>query len=251
MERSIFEYENDYILQTKEKIGDIPFLKFKPKDQNGILPSIIYYHGWASSKEHKIFESQIISSFGYQVIVPDALYHGERNLIDYDDPFSFNKYAWEIVGNTIIESKSFIDKIIKEHDADPDRICVMGSSMGSFSAGGLFVSNPKLKCLIAFNGGFSWNEFLEKRLKLYDEDYIKEFNPICNLDKLNNRAILMLHGKEDTSVPIECQRNFYNAAMSFYIDNPEKLKLIEFSGINHIISASMLQNAITFIKMFL
>jgi len=40
---SIFEYENDFITTTKEKIDDISYLVFNPKEYNGLLLTVIYY----------------------------------------------------------------------------------------------------------------------------------------------------------------------------------------------------------------
>ena len=251
MDWSIFEYENDYILKTKEKTEDIPFYKFRPKDQSGILPTVVYYHGWSSNKQLKIFTAQIIASYGYQVIVPDSLYHGERNPIDNYDAINLEKYILEVLFKTIGESKSFIDNIIKHHNADANRICIMGSSMGSFSSGAIFISNSDLKCLVGFNGSFSLKDIIEKKGKAFYDGHVKKYDPINNLDKLNDRAILMLHGKEDAIVPIECQRNFFNEAKNYYQNCSDRLQLIESSGLNHQTSVTMLQNTITFLKNFL
>ena len=38
---SIFEYENDFITTTKEKIDDISYLVFTPKGYDGLLPTVI------------------------------------------------------------------------------------------------------------------------------------------------------------------------------------------------------------------
>ena len=70
---SIFQYENSFITTTEEEINGVPSLKFKPKGYDGLLPTVIYYHGWHSSKDFKRFEALTIASHGYQVIVPDAL----------------------------------------------------------------------------------------------------------------------------------------------------------------------------------
>ncbi len=251
MEWSIFPYNNDSISCTKENIDGIPFLRFRPKDCKGVLPTVIYYHGWHSSKEFKVFEAQIISSYGYQVIVPDALYHGERDPIDHDDSENLDRFLWEIVFKTVTESRTFIDKIIDSYEADYNRICVMGTSMGAFSAGGIFILNPHIKCLIGINGTFSWKSVIEKKHRQYDEEFIKEYNPINNLNKLNKRAILMLHGTEDTSVPIDGQKNFFTTAKTYYTNCPWKIELVEFSGVNHRSTVGMLENAVMWIKKFL
>lgn len=89
---SIFTYENSYITITREGINKVPCLKFKPKGYKGLFPTVINYHGWHSSKEFKRFEALVIASHGYQVIVPDAFHHGDRDPIDHDNSQNVDRY---------------------------------------------------------------------------------------------------------------------------------------------------------------
>lgn len=252
MSWSIFEHENNFVRTTKEEINGIPCLKFKPIGYEGLMPTVIYYHGWHSSKEFMIFEAQIIATNGYQVIVPDALYHGERNPINHDDPENLDKYLWTIILQSVKESSKFMEDVINEHDADPKRIAVMGSSMGAMIAGGVFVHNPNLKCLIAFNGTFAWQEFIDKNYvepaKTNNMEFVKNYDPMSNIDKINERAILIIHGIEDTSVPIESQRYFYDNVSPLYMRNPEMLGFIEEINVNHRTTIGMLQDAVSWLK---
>ncbi len=232
-------------------MNGIPCLKFKPKDAKGLLPTIVYYHGWHSSKEFKKFQAMAIASFGYQLIVPDALYHGERNAIDHDDPQNIERYLWEIILQSVNESGKFIERVVKNHEADPTRIGVMGSSMGAITAGGVFVENIDLKCLVGFNGTFTWKEAIKRNhlpTSLNDKDLIEYYDPMSNRDKIRERAISILHGVDDTSVPINTQRLFYNKMLSFYSKNPGKFELIEYSKIDHKITTGMLEGTITWFK---
>lgn len=70
---SIFQYESEFVTIERIEINNIPCLKFKPKGACGILPTIIYYHGWHSSKEFQRFTATTYACYGYQVIVPDAI----------------------------------------------------------------------------------------------------------------------------------------------------------------------------------
>lgn len=249
---SIFPYGNSFITTTKVEINEVPCLKFKPKGYKGLLPTVIYYHGWHSSKEFKRFEALIIASFGYQVIVPDALHHGDRDPIDHDDPQNVNKFLWKIVLQSVKESEKFINHVIKDHAADPSRIAVLGSSMGAISAGGIYVCNPNLKCLIGFNGTFAWEEAIKRNdLPLAEKkhkDLIECFDPMNNVEKIKDRAILMLHGLDDTSLPIDIQRLFIEKIQSHYTRKPEIIKLVEVSKVNHSLTTGMLERAIMWLK---
>ena len=251
MEWSIFKQENAFVMITEEKVDDIPYLRFNPKEYTEKIPTVIYYHGWNSNKDFKRFQAMSIASFGYQVIVPDALYHGERGVIEYSNPEIMDKHIWEIIIKSIEESDVLIKKAIEKHDADPKRIGVIGSSMGAVTAGGIFVKHDDLKCLAGFNGAFAWQESIKNNILPSSEihkDEIKLYDPMTNEEKIKERAISIFHGVEDTSVPIEIQKQFVDIMRPHYTNNQDKLQLIEFSNVNHRITTSMLENLITWLK---
>jgi dienelactone hydrolase len=200
-----------------------------------------------------------MATYGYQVIVPDALHHGERNPIDHDAPKMLETYLWKIILQNVKESGIIIDSIIEKHDADPHRIGIMGSSMGGFSGAGVFIHNPNLKCFVNFNGSCAWlctEEIFRQRTQrpFMEESFVadlSQFDPMCNKDKLKERPILMLHGDADSSVPISCQRMFYSEVAPLYKDDPERLKLEEIPRMDHYISTGMLEEGIMWLKKYL
>lgn len=249
---SIFKYENDFVAITKEEINGIPCLKFRPKVSRIVLPTVIYYHGWHSSKDFKRFEALILASHGYQVIVPDALHHGEREPIDHDNPKNLVKYEWKIILHSVMESKNFIEQVINNHEASPNRIAILGSSMGAISAGAIFAMNTGLKCLIGLNGTFAWQEGIERGdlvpANKDNKKLIEEYDPLNNGDKFKERAILMIHSTEDTSVSIENQRIFYNSMLPKYVEYPERIRLLEANKVNHHITTGMLEKVVIWLK---
>lgn len=44
-----------------------------------------FYHGWTSTKELQSLRGHILAAYGYDVIIPEAINHGERGLIDYEE----------------------------------------------------------------------------------------------------------------------------------------------------------------------
>jgi dienelactone hydrolase len=118
---NIFEHRNQFINTEKIKINNqIPCLKFTPRDNKGIMPTVIFYHGWHSSKDFQRFKAQILACNGYQVFVPDALHHGERDPIDHDAPEMLDKYLWEIIFQTVRESETLIDLFKKFKNFKPE-----------------------------------------------------------------------------------------------------------------------------------
>lgn len=254
-----FEPESQLVSLERIVIGDIPCLRYRPKGSKGLLPTVIYYHGWHSSKEYQRFKGTVLAAYGYQVIIPDAMYHGERNPIDHNEPNVFEKYFWDVVFQNTEESQLIIGNIIENYQADPNRIGVMGHSMGGFSASGVFVKNTHLRCMVNLNGSCSWvkaeeifrrignmSPITDERVKL-----LSQYDPIYNKEKIKNRPILMLHGDRDSSVPIDCQREFFKEMFPLYSENPEKLKLIEIPRMDHYISTGMLEAAIEWFEKYL
>ena len=88
---------NENIIEENANIRGIPCIRLVPGWKSKPLPTIVFYHGWSSAKENQRFRGFILSNLGYQVIIPDAIYHGERNPIDYDDPNSAAKYFWGVI----------------------------------------------------------------------------------------------------------------------------------------------------------
>ena len=68
-----------------------------------------------------------MASYGYAVIVPDALNHGQRGLIDYDD-----KQAYPLFWQTVLQSTQEAGALIAYGEAHwpEQKIFVAGHSMG-------------------------------------------------------------------------------------------------------------------------
>ncbi len=250
--------DSRYVKEEKLEIDGIPCLKFSPRQTEELLPAILYYHGWSSNKENQRFKAIIMASFGYIVVVPDALHHGERNPIEYNEE-NLEKYFWDIVINSVQESKKLIARMSGNNLIDPDKMGVMGHSMGGFTAAGVFVENKNLNCLVNINGSSAWGDFnrlfIEKNDKapvsFQDETKLARFDPVNNKEKLNLRPVLLLHGDSDTFVPIDSQRIFYKKIAPLYEQNPEKLKLVEVPAMNHYISTGMLEEGIRWFDKYL
>lgn len=255
----VFEVESQLVSSERVVIGDISCLRYRPKGSSGLLPTVIYYHGWHSSKEYQRFKGTVLAAYGYQVIIPDAIFHGERNPIDYDKPGAFEKYFWDVVFKNTEESQFLIENIVDKYEADPSRIAVMGNSMGGFSASGVFIKNSNLKCMVNTNGSCAWVKAEElfreiANMNPINEERIKElfvYDPMYNKEKLKNRPILMLHGDRDSSVPIDCQRDFFKEISPSYSENPERLKLVEIPRMDHYISTGMFEEAIEWFRKYL
>ena len=211
--------KSNYILEEQISIGKIPAILFRPRESRELIPTIIFYHGWSSDKETQRIRGFILSSVGYQVVIPDAINHGERNPLYNYDIQDATKYFWNTIFTNIEESSILIDELVSKFNADPNRIGVIGNSMGGFTAAGVFTHNPSIKALVVFNGSCSWensNKIFKESFEIdavkkqkETEEKIAKMDPMNNLERLIDRPILLLHGDNDSVVSIESQRIFY------------------------------------------
>lgn len=252
--------ESKNVIEEKVNIDGIPSIIFRPNLELESYPTIIFYHGWSSNKESQRFRGFILSSLGFQVIIPDAIYHGERNPIDHKDPSNGEKYFWPVVFNNMEEFNSIIQFAIENYNADKSKIGVAGNSMGGFTTAGVFTHNKIIKGAVVYNGSCFWNhsnEIFKEALGVKSsdstrdiEEKIHRLDPMNNLELIINRPILLLHGDRDSLVPIDSQRLFYEKAFPLYEDN-SKIKFIEYPKLNHFVTTNMMEETAIWFKKFL
>ncbi len=241
----------DHIEETKINIDNIPAILLKPKNKEGLLHTIILYHGWSSNKESQRIRAFVLCSLGYQVIIPDGIHHGERGLLNYDEASNVRDYFWPVVFNNLEEAENIIQTSIENYNANPETISVMGHSMGGFTSAGIFTHNPKVKAMIVVNGSCNWlhtnaifkenpafkvtgdYEELEKKIELLD--------PMNNLEKIINRPVLLLNGEADNVVPLSSQKIFYEKIKPMYKDQ-KGINFIKYPNLGHFVTTGMMED---------
>ena len=232
-----------------------PAYVITPKNIEGKLKTIIFYHGWSSAAKNQIFRANILASYGYQVVLPEATYHGERGNLDYNDIEVVKRYILETIMHNIEEAPSIFRYAEENLNADPENIAVSGHSMGAITAGGLFTFNKKLKAAMIFNGSLNWkkvvNALIEGEEDSYERmrinDFMLQMDPMKHIKDIKDRPIVMLNGKEDDVVHPAMQREFYEKAVEEYSDK-EKIMFKEFDLTKHQLTTQMLEEGICFLK---
>lgn len=248
-----------HTLEEKHYIGDIPIIRFYPKEFNHKIPTIIFYHGWSSNKENQRMRAYILSSFGYQVILPDCIHHGDRGSLDYYNIDTIKLYFWFCIKTNIYEIEKIIKYSINHFYADEKRLIVMGSSMGAITASGCLIKEDNLLGAGIINGSCNWigtnedfkNNFLTdsdkyELDKIFNELKLNKYNPIMNLDKLNKRKMIILHGYDDSVLNIEVQINFYKNIME--TNYWRNIEFISYESVNHVITTNMIEDLLIWLE---
>lgn len=246
---------------SRIKLGNIPCIYVKPVFNTEEAPTVIYYHGWESNKDNNLFLGKIIAFHGYNVILPDAIHHGERGSLEKYGYQELRKHFWEVVLNTVKEYETLINAAEDKLGVSRYRLAVTGNSMGGFIASGIFASNTEIKCLINMNGAGAWQK-AEMTFRavdyegkgLADEKQLEEiisYDPLSSKDALYPRPILLLHGDADTSIPIDIQRYFYDEMKEVYKDKDKRLKFVIEPRLNHYKTVRMMEETIAWLDKYL
>ncbi|WP_219835172.1 S9 family peptidase [Paenibacillus sp. R14(2021)] len=206
--------------------------------------TVLLYHGWGSAIDHYLFFGAMIADWGYDVIVPELPEHGVRGKLDYGDTIVLERYFWQVVLKGAEEAAA----ITAELNEAAGTIAVIGHSAGGFIAAGAMIRSNRIQAGIVINGSCAWAKFEElyrektgrRPMDAGEQAFLAKHDPYTRLALEDERALLMLHGTEDTTVPIDSQRYVVQTKPHLPLS---RLQLVEYAGVNHHITLGMLEKA--------
>ena len=229
----------------------------RPKYLKAPYKTVIFYHGWSSSAKNQIFRANILASYGYQVVLPEALNHGERGLLDYTDMNVIKEKFFPTLMNNIKEAPELVDYVKKNLEIDDEHLYVAGHSMGAITAGALFTFNRSIKSALIFNGTLNWKWLvnLVNSLNSKEADYelarINEFmlnmDPMEHINDIKDRPIAMLNGELDNVISAKAEEEFYNKAKAEYSDE-NLIFFKKYENTYHQLTTQMMEDGIRFLK---
>ena len=206
------------IIIRKRTLGTIPLLEVVSSEQrNVLLPLIIYYHGWQSSKELNLTQARYLAQKGFRVLLPDAMNHGERKQpVSRIPALTF----WQSIQTNLFEFSFIIDHFQKIGLVG-DVIGVGGTSMGGITTCALMTHHPEIKaaaCLMGSPKLVAYQERLvqySRKAKRYlpqvqDEllNWIPNYDLSLHPETLEGRSLFIWHGKQDEVVPYQDVADF-------------------------------------------
>ena len=127
-----------------------------PKDykEGGKLPVVVLLHGWNQfwGKNEDWVQAwlPILTSHGYAVLAPDHFFFGERRREDTSESdYNFGPYAkrdW--MCQCVVDLRRGIDFLQTRPEIDPQRIAVLGGSMGGWIGSVLAAVEPRIKSTV-------------------------------------------------------------------------------------------------------
>ncbi|GAA0359315.1 alpha/beta fold hydrolase [Alkalibacterium iburiense] len=202
----------------KRTLGTIPLLEVVQRERrNDLLPLIVYYHGWQSSKELVLTQGRRLAAAGFRVLLPDAANHGDRKQPITKIP---SLTFWQSIHTNLFEFGYIINHFEKLGLVD-ERIAVGGVSMGGMTTCALLTHHPEIKaaaCVMGSPKPVAYRERIQKHAselnRYMPKDYldlltwIPAYDLSLNPETLEDRPLYIWHGKQDIVVPYDHTREF-------------------------------------------
>jgi uncharacterized protein len=255
------------IIIEKNSQKNIPLLHLVHKEKlQSKLPMIIFIHGFTSAKENNLHYAYSLAEKGYRVILPEALYHGEREGNGYSE-IELYKYFWNIVIQTIHELEDVKEYYVQEELADPERIGLAGTSMGGIVTLGALTKYSWVKAAVSLMGMPAYEKFSQWQLDLLESQgfklpfteeqimeqlaVLRDYDLSLQPEKLGNRPLLFWHGKKDPVVPYHLTYQFYQEIKNDYHKQPELLQFITDDNADHKVSREGLKATVEWFEKYL
>jgi dienelactone hydrolase len=205
----------------------------RPKTE-GVFPVVLLLHGLTSDKDAvlKAYGIPLVMR-GFAVLALDAPYHGERRKPDVSQTDT------DIFGATIHEGvreyRTAIDWLAKRKDIDPNRIGLIGYSLGAMMGAILGAVDERVQDLVLCVGGdpivsFAPNIPEGKRANMYS------VSPSLFVGHISPRRILMLNGRQDMVMLDTAAQRLYDSA--------RQPKTLEWYDSGHILPGKHINRAV-------
>ncbi len=162
----------------KDIIEDIPVLHVvKEKIYIEKAPLVIFVHGFESAKEHNLHYAYLLAEKGFRVVLPEIMFHGERQKDSSKMEVMFK--FWEIILKTIHEIDVIKNYYVQNGYTDPERIGLVGTSMGGIITCGALTKYPWIKAAVVLMGSPNYEEFALEQIQKLKNNGIKI--PLANI----------------------------------------------------------------------
>lgn len=253
------------IVVERITIEDIPVLAVtEEKRKNQPLPVITYIHGFTSSKEFNLPFAYLMAGKGYRVLLPDCLFHGERNQGISNDELQLN--FWKIVKQNLLDLPVIKKELEQRNWIKEGRFGLAGTSMGGITTSAALTQFSWIRASAVLMGSPKLTEmayFLIDQVKksgtelpLTKEEIKEEISQLDSIDLsrhkevLNERPLFFWHGDQDPVVPFDHSYSFYNEVIREYKD-PEKIRFLREVGQGHKVSRFAVMETVNWFEMHL
>ena len=215
----------------------VPALLFLPKTASATrpVPCVVVLHGLGGSKDLMAGFCRALAAQGFASCAIDLSGQGERAPAGQKGAVSADQLEQNLVGSvtqTTRDVRRLIDYLDTRHDIDPKRIGLAGLSLGAIIGTVASGVDTRIKATVLVSGGGGWGEILRvlsARYATYNGQAVtgrENLNwPLINALLAPNdpltfaahiapRPLLMINGRQDTTIPPARAEALYAAAQS-------------------------------------
>ncbi|GAB3789947.1 esterase [Virgibacillus kimchii] len=241
----------------EQQLNEIPVLHVvEAAKEKDALPTVIYFHGFTSAKEHNLPLAYLLAEKGCRVILPDSQYHGAREM----DVSSEKKQVsfWDIVMNNVVELEGMKKELDEKGLIMDDRIGIAGTSMGGITTSAALTQYSWIKTAAILMGSPKITTYAKTlvdsfkktgNLPVTDEmieelyEKLQQYDLSLQPEKLENRPLLFWHGENDAVVPFDHSYTFYEDVSRQY-KNKEDISFIKEANQDHKVSRNAILKTI-------
>ena len=231
---------------------EIPGFLTRPLDAQGATPLVVLPHGGPASLEVGGYDwlAQFLASRGYMVLQPN--FRGSAGLGKEWEEAGHGEWGVGVMQHDLTDG---VAALVKAGIADPERVCIVGASYGGYAAlaGAAFTPGlyrcaaaiagvADLKEMLGFErtrGGFSsptvayWRQAMGVDDKGTADEQLEAASPAAHAEMVR-APVLLIHGRDDTVVPIAQSRTMQAALETAGKD----VELVELEGEDHWLSGA-------------
>jgi len=203
----------------------VPALLCIPRVAVPPLPCIVLLHGLGQDKSLIDDIHPRYMESGYAMICIDSQYRGERKRPgkNFISPNMF--VTRQIFAQTVVDARRAVDYLVTREDIDPDRIVLLGASMGGILGATVTAHEPRIRGALLLYAGGNLGRLLGESTIIYPRTtwwrsalagisgaILKETDPVRHVGDIGPRPVLMINGRRDTVVPPRCAEELFAAA---------------------------------------
>ncbi|MFQ5615400.1 MAG: alpha/beta hydrolase [Anaerolineales bacterium] len=231
---------------------------FIPSDpQSGDGATLIFVHGLANNREGLLDEAALLASHGYGVLLFDLRNHGQSQ-----GTVTTLGYA------EVDDVRGAVSYLLNRPEVNPDRIGLFGNSLGAAITLRAAARIPQVRVVIAQSAFTSLEDNIASGVRaltglppvpfaplvvwfgeLETGVSIHEVRPIDDIPLIAPRAVLLIHGKQDSTILPRNSLQLYQAA-----HEPKRLYLSANAGHGDLLNAdpeAYEREVVTFLETYL
>lgn len=233
------------------RLGNHEILHAFPAGQKDrSLPTVVFYHGFTSSKLVYSYFAVALAQAGFRVVMPDAPDHGAR--------FTGNEQErlgqfWQILHGNLTEFAGLRDALCQAGLVADKRLAVAGASMGGMTALGIMARHPEVTSVACLMGSGYFTSLSQTLFPARESKEIAaalaEWDVTYALPRLADRPLLLWHGDADDVVPPGDTFRLQQALRREGLDG--NLTCLWEAGVRHRITPTALDATVDFFRQHL